>query len=283
MSAVNGASMSPEAIQNFQESVWGYYRDHGRHELPWRQAAAEGSFDPYRIMVSEVMLQQTQVNRVIPKFNEFVCTFPNVATLSEAPLADVLRLWSGLGYNRRAKFLWQAAGSVVSNFHGQVPQTIQQLATLPGIGLNTAGAIVAYGFNVPVVFIETNIRTVVLYCCYPDESQVTDKEILRIVQETLPEAGLTREWYWALMDYGSHLKHAVGNLSRAAAGYVRQSPFEGSTRQIRGAVLRLLQGGPKTSSDMRTAINDERLTVVLTGLMHDELIHEQGGRFILGV
>jgi A/G-specific adenine glycosylase len=272
----------PEAIAQFQEAVWECYADRGRQGLPWRLPTSHGVFDPYRIMVSEVMLQQTQVPRVIPKFLDFTRLFPDFASLADTSLADVLQLWSGLGYNRRAKYLWQAAQMVEHEWHGKLPRTPDELAKLPGIGLHTAGAILAYSFNQPVVFIETNIRTVVLFHFFPDQDYVTDKQIAEIVRQTLPEPELTREWYWALMDYGSYLKQRVGNLSRSAAMYTKQSRFEGSNRQIRGAVLRLLRTGPRSMEDLSSGITDERLLTVLTQLASERLIHRQGEHYILG-
>jgi A/G-specific adenine glycosylase len=274
--------MLPETIQRFQETVWEYYQAHGRHDLPWRLPEKSGAFSPYRIMVSEIMLQQTQVARVIPKFLSFVDRFPDFQSLTDAPLAEVLTLWSGLGYNRRAKFLWQAATMVDKEFHNTLPRTPKELAVLPGIGIHTAGAVLAYAYNQPVVFIETNIRTVVLYHFFPGQNHVTDKQIAEYVAETLPELELTREWYWALMDYGSYIKRQVGNLSRAAASYSKQSRFEGSNRQIRGAVLRLLSGSPKSHEDLTREIIDTRLSAILLQLADEQLIHEQNGRFFLG-
>jgi A/G-specific adenine glycosylase len=274
--------MLPRAIEQFQETVWEYYQAHGRHDLPWRQPGIGGDFDPYCIMVSEIMLQQTQVLRVIPKFMAFLEVFPDFEGLAEGSLGDVLRLWSGLGYNRRAKFLWQAAGMVQREFHGKLPRIPEQLAVLPGIGTNTAGAILAYSFNQPVVFIETNIRTVMLYHFFLGEDRVPDAQIAAYVSKTLPERELTREWYWALMDYGSYLKQQVGNLSRASAGYTKQSRFEGSNRQIRGAVLKCIGQGPMSPGELSAEITDKRLPIVLAQLCNEQLIHEQDGRLILG-
>jgi A/G-specific adenine glycosylase len=274
--------MLPEKVHHFQETVWDYYQKHGRHELPWRLPDQLGNFDPYRIMVSEIMLQQTQVPRVIPKFLAFLEHFPDVQTLGDAQLSDVLRVWSGLGYNRRAKFLWQAAGIITVTYHGEFPRSPEALVKLPGIGIHTAGAILAYSFNQPAVFIETNIRTVFLYHFFPDQDRVTDVQIAEYVRETLPEQALSREWYWALMDYGSYLKQQVGNLSRAAAGYARQSRFEGSRRQIRGAVLRLLGESPYSAAELSKQIVDERLPLVLAQLAGEQLIQEHDGRFSLG-
>jgi A/G-specific adenine glycosylase len=276
-------SLLPEAIDQFQEVVWEYYKDSGRHTLPWRLTDDTGEFDPYKIMVSEIMLQQTQVSRVIPKYLEFISVFPTFKDLAGAPLAEVLRLWSGLGYNRRAKYLWQAGGVIQNELHGRVPRTPEKLAELPGIGLHTAGAIIAYSFNLPVVFIETNIRTVMLYHFFPGQDKVTDKEITEYVQKTLPEETMIREWYWALMDYGTYIKQQVGNVSRAAAGYTKQSRFEGSNRQLRGVVLRLLATGPKPLEEIRIEIEDDRLPIILEQLTAERMIHAHAGSFVLGV
>ncbi|MBX6334506.1 A/G-specific adenine glycosylase, partial [Candidatus Saccharibacteria bacterium] len=197
-------------VQQFQQTVWEYYRAHGRHGLPWRQCEPDGTLDPYKVLVSEIMLQQTQVPRVIPKFEAFIRQFTTVQALAAAPLSDVLKAWNGLGYNRRAKFLWQAAGMIVSDFGGRVPEAVSDLVKLPGIGHNTAGAVAAYSYNRPVVFIETNIRTVFIYHFFATEQQVADKAIADLVAKTLPDN--VRDWYWALMDYGTHLKQTVGNV-----------------------------------------------------------------------
>jgi A/G-specific adenine glycosylase len=277
--ATNG-QLLPATIQGFQETVWEYYQTRGRHDLPWR-IANDGDFDPYHIVVSEIMLQQTQVPRVIPKFEAFIQAFPTFERLGAAELGEVLRQWSGLGYNRRAKFLWQAAGSIASEYHGKLPRTVEELAQFPGIGKHTAGAILAYSFNQPVVFIETNIRTVFLYHFFLDADGVADRELEPYIYETLPEMALTREWYWALMDYGSYLKKQVGNVSRASNSYTKQSRFEGSARQIRGQVLRLLADKPMAAADLQQAIADERLLTILQQLVAEQLIHESDKRYSL--
>ena len=189
---------------DFLQTLWDYYQTNGRHDLLWRESDVHGNFDPYRILVSEIMLQQTQVSRVTPKFNEFLINFPDVRSLAHATLADVLALWSGLGYNRRAKFLWQAAQYVTDQCNGVFPQTSAELQKLPGVGKNTAGAIMAYAFNLPVVFIETNIRTVYIHHFFADQGGVTDAAIYEVLEATVDQNN-PREFYWALMDYGSHL------------------------------------------------------------------------------
>lgn len=224
--------MKPEHM-HFQQVVWQYYTRSGRHTLPWRTR-----IDPYRIAVSECMLQQTQVTRVIPKFCNFLQQFPSTKKLALSPLSAVLRSWQGLGYNRRAKYLHQAAQMVHTQYYGRWPTTPAQLAELPGIGPYTAGAIAAFAHNYPSVLVETNIRTAVIHHFFPTERDVTDVNIMEIVQVTLP-VDRPREWYWALMDYGSFLKQTEGNNIQQAATYRTQRPFQGSSRQLRGILLRL--------------------------------------------
>jgi A/G-specific adenine glycosylase len=256
--------------EEFQEIVWEYYREQGR-DLPWRHSEPDGSFDPYKIMVSEIMLQQTQAARVIPKYQEFLTLFPTVQSLAAASLADVLKAWSGLGYNRRAKFLWQAAGQIKNTF----PDTLDDLVALPGVGVNTAGAILAYSFNQPVVFIETNIRSVYIHHFFEDRMDVHDTEILPIVKVTLDKEH-PREWYWALMDYGVYIKNTVGNTSRNSKHYTKQSTFAGSRRQIRGQIIRLLSERPVSDEEIRNIISDIRLDEVLNDLTKEQLIRLDG-------
>jgi A/G-specific adenine glycosylase len=260
-------------IRKFRQTVRSHYAANQR-DLPWRQPEADGNFDPYKILVSELMLQQTQVARVIPKYQQFLNQFPTISVLAAAPLAEVIVAWSGLGYNRRAKFLWQAAQHIVSDYQGRVPHDLTQLIQLPGIGANTAAAIAAYAFNQPVVFIETNIRTVYIHHFFADQSSIADKDIADIVAATLDKAR-PREWYWALMDYGTHLKATAGNLSRRSRHYTKQSTFAGSRRQVRGRVLRLLAPQPRTLAQLHDAIRDERLEGVLADLSAEGLISQR--------
>jgi A/G-specific adenine glycosylase len=269
-----------QEIEAFQLVVWGYFADFGRHDLPWREPEADGSFSPYKVLVSELMLQQTQVNRVRQKYVEFLDKFPDVQTLAAADLGEVLVAWQGLGYNRRAKFLWQAAQKIAHDFDGIFPEALVELETLPGVGKNTAGAIMAYAFNKPMAFIETNIRTVYIHHFFHDHTAVPDKAILDVVQQTSPE-DKSRMWYWSLMDYGTHLKQTVGNLSRASKSYAKQSKFEGSLRQIRGQVLRALGSESMTFTELSQEITDERLSDVLVSLEREELIQRRGQTYSL--
>ena len=169
------------------------YRD-----MPWRQDTR-----PYYVLVSELMLQQTQVDRVIPKFEAFIKRFPSEKELAKAPLAEVLKQWQGLGYNRRAKFLHEAAKQIVEL--GEFPHDEAGLLALPGVGKNTAGAIRAYAYNQPAVFIETNVRAVYIHHFFADSDTVDDKDIRELLEETV-DREYPRDFYWALMDYGTRLK-----------------------------------------------------------------------------
>lgn len=261
----------------FTEQVWDYYAKHGR-DLPWRIPESNGIFDPYKIMVSEIMLQQTQVTRVIPKYQEFLEAFPNVEMLAQAKFADVLEHWSGLGYNRRAKYLLGAA-KAISNV-GEFPESAESLEKLPGIGKNTAAAICVYAFNQPRVFIETNIRTVFIHHFFKDQTDIDDKQIIPLIDATLPSENY-REWYWALMDHGSFLKATVGNMSRHSKYYVKQSRFEGSVRQLRAAVLKTLLTGEKSFQELQEIHQDSRLQGVVMALKKEALITEKSDRLSL--
>jgi A/G-specific adenine glycosylase len=257
-------AISEKQIADFRTAVWDYYQVHSR-PMPWRQTPT-----PYFVVVSEIMLQQTQVPRVLVKFAEFTKHFPDFETLASAPLADVLAVWSGLGYNRRAKFLWEAAKVVAAR--GSLPQTRDELVGLPGIGPNTAGAILAYVYNQPVLFVETNIRTVVIHHFFADhDDKVKDPDILAVLSRALPGDN-PREWYWAIMDYGTHLKATKGGQLHRVHGYKKQSKFEGSRRQIRGKVLRLLLEGSHTTGELAAIIPDQRLDEVLDALQKEHLI-----------
>jgi A/G-specific adenine glycosylase len=188
-------------------------------------------------MVSEIMLQQTQVERVIDKYQKFTALFPDIQTLDRAPLQKVLSVWQGLGYNRRALALKKIARILIEEYNGKVPRTTDELVKLPGIGQATASEIVTFAFNQPTVFIETNIRSVFLHCFFPNRDDVRDDEILPLVAQTVDHSN-PREWYYALMDYGTILKRQHTNPSRKSTHYYKQSPFNGSNRQIRGKIVK---------------------------------------------
>jgi A/G-specific adenine glycosylase len=225
-------SSSP-GIPVFQQMVLTHYEQYGR-DMIWRNTT-----DPYKILISEIMLQQTQVERVTTKFPEFISAFPDFASLATASLAKVLAVWQGLGYNRRAISLQKCAIRVMNEYNGILPADVDILATFPGIGRATAGSIAAFAFNMPVVFIETNIRRVFIHFFFTDTDSVSDAEILPIVKKALYREN-PRVWYWALMDMGTTLKKTIPNPNRRSVHYTKQSPFEGSDRKIRGTILKLL-------------------------------------------
>ena len=265
--------MKKNKQQRFIQTVHEHYRVHGRHTLPWRQTT-----DPYRILVSEIMLQQTPVDRVLPKYQLFLKQFPTVTKLAAAPLGAVLRAWQGLGYNRRAKYVHQCAQAVVACYGGVFPTTYAELKQLPGIGPYTAGAVMAFAYNQPVPIVETNIRTVFLHHFFHDDTNVPDAAILGLVTETLDRAN-PRRWYAALMDYGVYLKKMYGNQNHRSRQYAKQSKFAGSDRQIRGAIVRTLGAGTLTRARLRRCLTEysrERVDAQLDRLVEEGLVTKGG-------
>lgn len=264
--------MSDAEIAAFQEIVWEKGRELFR-DMPWRQQPG-----PYQVLVSELMLQQTQVDRVIPKFIAFMNQFPSIDTLANAPLAEVLQAWSGLGYNRRARFLHEAAKQIQNEHKSQIPADNTALIALPGVGLNTAGAILAYAFSQPTVFIETNVRTVYFHHFFPDTVQVSDAELRTVVEQTLDREH-PREWYWALMDYGAFLKRQGAGQLDKSRHYKKQAPLKGSLRETRGAIIKLLVDGPQPLERARLVIAmEDRFDQALASLVSDGLvISDEGG------
>jgi len=270
--------LTPEAIHAFQMSIYAHYKSHGR-QLPWRETQ-----DPYRILVSEIMLQQTQVLRVLQKYEEFLRAFPDFRSLAQASVQELLRVWQGLGYNRRALALRKTAEFVVSQYRGVLPADPEELRKLPGIGPYTAAAIAAFAFNSPAAFIETNIRTVFIHCFFRDKSAVKDREILHLVEQTLDTAN-PRQWYYALMDYGAMLKQRYHNPNRRSAEYQKQTPFKGSNRELRGMILRALTAHAELSeTELVATLNadPERVTHALKQLVNEGFISrdEQSFRIV---
>ena len=251
-------------IPKFRYEVFEHYNKYGRYKLQWRKTR-----DPYKILVSEVMLQQTQVSRVEGKYREFLKAFPTVRALAEVPLADVLRVWSGLGYNRRAKFLHNAAKEIEAKYGGKVPREYASLRALPGVGDYTAKAVRVFAWNEPEILIETNIRTVFIHHFHKGLTFVEDRDILPIAVKT-SEGQDPREWNWALMDYGAHLKQSGVRVNARSAHYTKQSKFEGSLRQVRGAILKAQNEG-RDVMDLRGSYTD-RFDRALSSLAREGLI-----------
>jgi A/G-specific adenine glycosylase len=227
--------ISRRSISRFRKIIYDHYLREGR-TLPWRKTR-----NPYRILVSEIMLQQTQVGRVLDTYRLFIHVFPDFVALAEAPISDILIAWQGLGYNRRAISLKKIAETVVEYYGGSLPLDPEVLITLPGIGKYSAPAIYTFVTGKPSLFIETNIRRVYIHFFFRDVQGIGDKEIIPILEKTMDDKD-PRQWYYALMDYGVKLKAEVENPNKRSAGYRKQSPFKGSARQVRGAILRALIG-----------------------------------------
>lgn len=277
-------------IDKLLRTIKAHYKKEGRGHLPWRKTR-----DPYAILVSEVMLQQTQVVRVIPFYDRWMKKFPTAQSLARAKLSDVLKLWSGLGYNRRAKYLWEAAkimsaAKILSKKSSAAPRlfSIEFLSALPGVGPYTAAAVRAFAYNEPEVFIETNIRTVFLHFCFSLRSnlgvRVDDKEILPLVAEALKRSKMQpRDFYAALMDYGTFLKQSGVKLNSRSKSYTKQSKFEGSLRQLRGAIMRELLKKPATLGEIKQklprAVRPGELEVVLAQLVREGMAMRRGTRY----
>lgn len=258
-------------IRKLRKEIWNYYRAHKR-DLPWRR-----THDPYKIMVSEIMLQQTQVARVIPKYKAFLKKFPNVALLAKAKPKDVLLLWQGLGYNRRALNLHKVAQILVKKHKGKVPLSADELRKLPGIGHYTAGAIRAFAYNEPGILLETNIRTVLL-SLFPKQTQVSDTELEKLLLK-MGDSKKPREWYWALMDYGAYLK-SKGAHNKQSISYRMQSKFKGSPREIRGYTIRLLTQMDMTQAKLINELKKVNPKInplpLLQGLLKEGFIEKNG-------
>jgi A/G-specific adenine glycosylase len=234
----------PESIDKFKQTIYQYYAEH-RREMPWRV-----SRNPYHILVSEIMLQQTQVGRVLAKYEEFISRFPDFHSVSKAPLQEVLGVWQGLGYNRRAIALQKICRLVVTEYSGVLPSSTETLQTFPGIGPATAGAICAFAFNQP-------------------------KEILPLVEGTL-DSRSPRRWYHALMDYGAMLKKEEENPNRRSAHYSRQAPFQGSNREIRGLILKTLLEKPDLAEIRLVGKNPKRVQPIITQLIREGFLVRAG-------
>lgn len=265
----------PHSLEQFKNIIWEYYHAHKR-SFAWRHCD-----NPYYIIVSEIMLQQTQTHRVAQKYEQFIAQFPTIADLAQAQLRDVIAAWQGLGYNRRAKALHATAQCIMNEHNGVVPNCTTTLMSFAGIGYATASSVRAFAFNEPTVFIETNIRSVFITFFFHNECNVKDSDIMPLVAATVDQNN-AREWYYALMDYGVMLKQKLPNPSRKSAHHTKQSKFEGSDRQIRGMILKILTTSPHmTLNDLYTLIDREphRIEKTLAELCKEEFITNCNGIF----
>jgi len=270
-------SLAEDGVSRFQKIILDHYRRYGR-DLPWRTTT-----DAYRILVSEFMLQQTQVDRVLPKYQEFIGRFPDPAALARAPLQQVLEAWSGLGYNRRAQALKKCAETIMEHCGGKVPDSQDELEQLPGIGPYTARAVCVFAYNQPSIVIETNIRAVYIHFFFAGQTSVPDGDLLPFIEKTLYRRN-PRRWYNALMDYGVMLKKTCCNPARNSARHARQSPFKGSNREIRGMIIKMLLVHQACTTAMlikKTGKEPQRVKAVLQQLLEEGLVKRQGSRIAL--
>lgn len=245
--------VSPERLEEFSATVWERGRELYR-DLPWRD-----THDPYAILLSEVMLQQTQVSRVMGRWEQWLETFPTIADLASAPLPPVLELWQGMGYNRRALNFKRCAEEVVAMHDGVVPSDKKALLALPGIGPSTSAGVRIFAFRQPDMYLETNVRAVFIHELFPGRESVADKELVSLVEATCPQDARVRAWYYALLDYGAHLKKTMPNPTRRSKHYTRQSKFEGSHRQKRAYLLRRVIDDALSTEDLaRDLAQNER-------------------------
>lgn len=263
--------VSLQKTVEFRKKIYQQYQNHPR-KFPWRNIS-----DPYAILVSEFMLQQTQTSRVVAKYDRFMKRFPTVKTLAHAPLSEVLRLWHGLGYNRRAKYLHESAKIIQSTYNSVIPSETELLDALPGIGPYTAAAIAAFAYDKPTVFLETNIRSVFIHEFYSGSQKVSDKDLYPLIKRTLDRKD-PRNWYYALMDYGAMLKKEFPNPGKKSTSYAKQSRFAGSNRQKRGAVIRALLDGPQEVSKVRSDLKLRKpiLATIIRQLEKEGMIVQDG-------
>lgn len=266
----------------FRKLVWDFYKKNARTGLPWRNLAGGTNTKhiPYQVLVSEVMLQQTQVERVIPFYTAWLKRFPTAQSLAKAPLSEVLTAWQGLGFNTRAKRLHNVAQHIVQNYGGIVPQDAAILESLPGIGPYTAHAVMAFACNHDAVFIETNIRTVILHHFFPKRKTVSDDEILAVLKKVLPR-GKSRMWYSALMDYGAYLKCSGVKINKKSTTYTKQSVFEGSGREAGAAIVKHLLTGRATKKKISSLLEDRegQLEIQLERLIKEGMVIKKGSYY----
>lgn len=243
--------------------------------MPWREDVS-----PYSIFISEVMLQQTQVARVLIKYPLFIKTFPDFQTLADSSISALLSAWQGMGYNRRALYLRSAAQIIIQKYKGVVPEDHLLLDELPGIGHATACSIVAFAFNRPMVFIETNIRRVYIHHYFKERTDISDSEVMALVEKTVDTKN-PREWYWALMDYGAYLAKQGDNPNKKSKQYTKQKKFKGSIREVRGGVLKLLLIKPFSLNELKKIYTDERLFTAVEHLEKEGFIMLKGKKYYI--
>lgn len=278
-------------MEALQRSILGWYGTH-RRALPWRD-----SDDPYRVLVSEIMLQQTRVSRVVPAFARFLERFPDVAELAAAPRSDVLLAWQGMGYNRRAVALHRAARAVVEQHGGRIPDDLDGLRALPGVGEYTARAVLAFAFGRDTAPVDTNVRRVLSRAVV---GEAAGPARLQQVADAVLPAGRGRDWNAALMDLGARFCTArpvcgecpaavecvwAGAAGPDPAAPTRAAPerFAGSNRYHRGRLLDALRRADVAAEHVAAAadVDADRAGTIAAGLVRDGLAEWHDGRLRL--
>ncbi len=253
-------------ITSFQKKIFKWW-EANRRVFPWRETT-----EPYAILVSELMLQQTQAPRVVEKFNQFVEVFPDLESLAKAQKFEILQLWSGLGYNRRAIWLQEAAQMIIER--KEFPNTPEELQKMKGIGKYSAHSILIFAFNYDLATVDTNIRRILVAEKFAEE-KTSERDLWEIAKKLVPK-GRSRDWHNALMDYGSI------ELTVAKTGIkplTKQGKFKGSDREYRGKILKLLLESKKiTINQMITVLNlqEVKLESILQKMVKENLIKKKG-------
>ena len=260
----------------FKQIVNSFYQEQGRI-FSWRN-----DITPYKILVSEIMLQQTQTSRIELRLPIFLATFPTLQSLAGATTKEVLTAWQGLGYNRRGLYLHQTAKILVNEYNSEIPDDPATLKKLPGIGEYTSNSIVTFAYNLPTVFIETNIRAVYLYHYFNSQQNISDSQILLLIEQDLDYQN-PRDWYYALMDYGVYLKSKHGSFNQQSKHYRKQSKFEGSNRQVRSTILKLLLQKPQNLDELQAQFisSENRIEINIKSLIKEGLIIAMNDKYTI--
>ena len=262
--------------RKFLSCIYDFYDSNYRH-LPWRNTE-----NPYHILVSEVMLQQTQVSRVIDKYLLFIKKFPTIEALATSSLYDVLAVWQGLGYNRRAQYLWQAAQIIVSQYNGNMPDDEAELQKLPGLGKASAASVCIFAFGKPALYIETNVRTVYIYSFFEGNQSVPDAMVKPLLEATIDTKN-PKKFYNALMDCGTYIKQHY-NYSRYSAHYTVQTPYKTSLRKVRGDIVRYIVNYGATRKDILVqslGYSPDKIQKALEALSRENLVCEENGMYTI--
>jgi len=269
---ITSRNISREKIQRFQKKVFSFYQKNKR-DLPWRKTT-----DPYKILLSELMLQQTQVKRVILYYDKWIARWPTIDALASASLSKVLQMWMGLGYNTRAVNLHITARKIVTEFNSDVLKAMKQYKELPGIGRYTSQAVQIFSSNENLFTVDTNIRRIFI-CEFDLSTKIPEKELWGLAERCLP-LGKSRDWHNALMDYGAlHLTARKTGIKPKT----QQSRFEGSNREIRAKILRCLLTNSTSLSELekKLGIKQKRLRSILDKMINEKIIAKRNNTYQL--